>query len=117
MCARWGNNNGASCQTRTPAGNEFTLNLCTPIEPFIFLWDHALVKDTRPSPHLDTPHILGVRGRRPGRRHLLLCRECGRGSRPSPPRCSSSSFETLFARVFYESFLNAEYKYNRESRN
>ena len=77
-------------------GNEFTLNLCIPNVP-LFLWVHALVEDTRPSPHLDTPRISGVREHRPCCRQLHLCRECGRGSRPSPPRCSSFAALVFFA--------------------
>jgi hypothetical protein len=37
MRARWAANNGASYQTRTPAGNEFTLNLCTPANRILIL--------------------------------------------------------------------------------
>jgi hypothetical protein len=79
-----------------PAGNEFTLNLCTPMEPLL-VWAYTLVNDTRPSPHLDTPRIADARGRRPCCRHLLLCRECGRGPRPSPPVCSSFATLAFFA--------------------
>jgi len=72
------------------------------MEPlFLWVWVHALAGEHGASPHLDTPRISGDQGRCPGRRRLHLCHESGRGSRPSPPRCSSFAALVFASRALF----------------